>query len=148
MLYTPPPAARAVELTAKQMFMLFPTPMFTGKLPDIGLCNRIEKKLRELQQSGKGTSSREGQILAYMTPDEELAMIRRCVAILEKTIGRKPLGWLSPVIASTDTTAELLSGEGFLWHGDYNDEDLPRLIKDAEQEVAALTGEQGTEHHP
>jgi len=70
MLYTPPPAARAVELTAKQMFMLFPTPMFTGKLPDIGLCNRIEKKLRELQQSGKGTSSREGQILAYMTPDD------------------------------------------------------------------------------
>src|SRR5260221_9128 len=57
MLYTPPPAARAVELTAKQMFMLFPTPMFTGKLPDIGLCDRIEKKLRELQQSGKGTSS-------------------------------------------------------------------------------------------
>ncbi len=70
MLYTPPPAARAVELTAKQMFMLFPTPMFTGKLPDIGLCDRIEKKLRELQQSGKGTSSREGQILAYMTPDD------------------------------------------------------------------------------
>jgi uncharacterized protein (TIGR02466 family) len=70
MLYTPPPAVRAVELTAKQMFMLFPTPMFTGKLPDIGLCDRIEKKLRELQQSGKGTSSREGQILAYMTPDD------------------------------------------------------------------------------
>src|SRR6516225_9710830 len=60
----------ALELTAKQMFMLFPTPMFTGKLADIGLCDRIEKKLRELQQSGKGTSSREGQILAYMTPDD------------------------------------------------------------------------------
>jgi uncharacterized protein (TIGR02466 family) len=68
MLYTPRASAKA-ELTAKQMFMLFPTPMFTGKLPDIGLCDRIEKKLRELQKSGKGMSSPEGAVLAYMTPD-------------------------------------------------------------------------------
>jgi uncharacterized protein (TIGR02466 family) len=68
MLYTPP-AARAVELTEKRMFMLFPTPMFTGKLPDISACDRIEKKVRELQKSGKGTSSPDGAILAYMTPD-------------------------------------------------------------------------------
>lgn len=68
MLYTPP-AAKA-ELTAKQMFMLFPTPMFTGNLPDIGLCDRIEKKLRDLQKSGMGKSSPEGAILAYMTPDD------------------------------------------------------------------------------
>ncbi len=68
MLYTPP-AANAAELTAKQVFMLFPTPMFTGKLSDIGICDRIEKKLRDLQKSGKGKSSPEGAILAYMTPD-------------------------------------------------------------------------------
>jgi uncharacterized protein (TIGR02466 family) len=43
--------------------------MFTGKLPDISACDRIEKKLRELQKSGKGKSSPEGAILAYMTPD-------------------------------------------------------------------------------
>ena len=69
MLYTPRASAKA-ELTAKQMFMLFPTPMFTGKLPDIGLCDRIEKKLRELRKSGKGMSSPEGAVLAYMTPDD------------------------------------------------------------------------------
>jgi uncharacterized protein (TIGR02466 family) len=65
-----PRASRTAELTAKQMFMLFPTPMFTGKLPDIGLCDRIEKKLRELRKSGKGMSSPEGAVLAYMTPDD------------------------------------------------------------------------------
>jgi uncharacterized protein (TIGR02466 family) len=67
------PAAAAnkpAELAAKQMFMLFPTPMFTGKLGDIGMCDRIEKTVRELQRSGKGRSSPEGQILAYMTPDD------------------------------------------------------------------------------
>jgi uncharacterized protein (TIGR02466 family) len=65
-----PHKATAAELTAKEIFMLFPTPMFTGKLSDISLCDRIEKKLRELQKSGKGFSSREGEILAYMTPDD------------------------------------------------------------------------------
>jgi hypothetical protein len=65
-----PTKARAAELTAKQLFMIFPTPMFTGMLPDIGICDRVEKKLRELQRSGKGYPSPGGMILAYMTPDD------------------------------------------------------------------------------
>ncbi len=68
MLYTPP-KINAAELTAKQMFMLFPTPMFTGKLQDIAICDRVEKTIRAMQRSGKGQSSPEGAILAYMTPD-------------------------------------------------------------------------------
>ena len=65
-----PNKTSAKELTAKQMYMLFPTPMFTGKLPDIALCDRIENKLQELRTAGKGTFSPEGAILAYMTPDD------------------------------------------------------------------------------
>jgi uncharacterized protein (TIGR02466 family) len=64
-----PVKSKAAELAAKQMFMLFPTPMFTGKLPDPALCDRIEQRLQEMRKSGKGFSSREGAILAYMTPD-------------------------------------------------------------------------------
>jgi uncharacterized protein (TIGR02466 family) len=64
------PASQPTELTAKQMFMLFPTAMFTGKLADVGLCDRIEQTLLQLQRSGKGRSKPEGQILAYMTPDD------------------------------------------------------------------------------
>jgi len=60
----------AAQLTAKEMFMLFPSPMFTGKLPDVGLCDRIEKKLRELQKAGKGQSSPDGVVFAYMSPDD------------------------------------------------------------------------------
>jgi uncharacterized protein (TIGR02466 family) len=64
-----PHATKPVELTAKQIFMLFPTPMFMGKLSDLTVCDRVEKKLRELWQSGKGVSSSESAMLAYMTPD-------------------------------------------------------------------------------
>ena len=52
-----PTAAKVVQLAAKQLFMMFPTPMFTGMLPDVGLCDGIEMKLRELQKSGKGYPS-------------------------------------------------------------------------------------------
>jgi uncharacterized protein (TIGR02466 family) len=69
MLHTPSPGKTA-ELTAKQLFTLFPTPMFTGMLPDLTLCDRIEKVVRGLQKSGKGRSSPEGAGLAYMTPDD------------------------------------------------------------------------------
>jgi uncharacterized protein (TIGR02466 family) len=70
MLDTRAPANKVTQLNAKQLFMMFPTPMFTGMLPDITLCDRIEKKLREIQRSGKGFPSPGGQILAYMTPDD------------------------------------------------------------------------------
>jgi uncharacterized protein (TIGR02466 family) len=59
----------AAELTAKEIFMLFPTPMFTGRLPDIGLCDRIERKLQSMRRAGEGSFSREGVMLAYMSPD-------------------------------------------------------------------------------
>jgi uncharacterized protein (TIGR02466 family) len=74
MLRTPmldvPAATKPAALTAKQLFMLFPTPMFTGMLSDIGMCDRVEKILRKLQKSGKGYPSPGGMILAYMTPDD------------------------------------------------------------------------------
>ncbi|MFZ3360162.1 MAG: TIGR02466 family protein [Xanthobacteraceae bacterium] len=67
---TPAPAKPPVELTGKQVFKLFPTPLFTGKVSDIGLCDRIEKKLRELQRSGQGAAPRSDAMRAYMTPDD------------------------------------------------------------------------------
>ena len=94
MLYAPPAARPATntakELTAKQMFMLFPTPMFTGKLPDVGLCDRIEKKLREVQTSGKGYPSPGGMILAYMTPDnlQTLPEMKELVDVVMVETGR------------------------------------------------------------
>jgi len=65
-----PSATAATGLITKQLFNLFPTPMFTGMLPDITLCDRVEKVVRGLHKAGKGHSSPEGASLAYMTPDD------------------------------------------------------------------------------
>jgi uncharacterized protein (TIGR02466 family) len=79
----------ANELSGKQMFLLFPTPMFTGKLPDITICDRVEKKVRELQKSGKGNFSPEGAILAYMSPDnlQTLPEMKELVAVIMEESG-------------------------------------------------------------
>ena len=37
------PLTAPAELSARQVLMLFPTPMFTGKLIDLSLCDRLEK---------------------------------------------------------------------------------------------------------
>ena len=73
MLYTPIApklAPQPAELNAKQMFRLFPTPLFAGLLSDLSLCDRIEKKLRDLQRSGQGTFAARDALRAYMTPDD------------------------------------------------------------------------------
>jgi len=68
------------------------------------------------------------KIAAYLSPEEELANIRDCIRIFEKYLGQRPSGWISPVLASTDYTAGFICQEGFLWHGDYNDIDLPMIV--------------------
>jgi len=70
-------------LVAKEMFMLFPTGFFTGKLPDITLCDRVEKKLRELQKSGQGHVAKT-YLRNYMTPDnlQTLAEMKELVDVI------------------------------------------------------------------
>ncbi|MBI4529548.1 MAG: polysaccharide deacetylase family protein [Deltaproteobacteria bacterium] len=68
-------------------------------------------------------------ILPYLTAEEEREVICKCGRIFEKALGLKPVGWFSPVAASTEHTLNFLAEEGFLWHGDYNDTDLAYPIK-------------------
>ncbi len=84
------PAATAGELTAKQLFMLFPTPMFTGILPDLSLCDRVEKIIWGLQKAGKGHSSPPRATLAYMTPDDiqNLPEMKELVDIVLRESGK------------------------------------------------------------
>src|SRR5450631_4350503 len=68
-------------------------------------------------------------ILAYLTPQEEKALIKRCIGIHRKITGAKPKGWLSPVVSPTANTEGFLIDAGFLWYGDYNNIDLPCRVK-------------------
>src|SRR3546814_33927 len=75
---------------------------------------------------------------AYLTPEEELDNIRKCVRIFETHLGVRPAGWICPVLASTDHTTGLVCQEGFLWHGDYNNIDLPMIVRTGQGSTVAL----------
>ncbi len=49
--------------------MLFPTGLFTGKLPDVTVCDRVEKKLHEMQQSKQGFTANT-YLRSFMTDDD------------------------------------------------------------------------------
>jgi len=77
-------------------------------------------------------------ILPYLAPQEEKEVIQRCARTIEKAVGVRPVGWFSPVAAPTVYTAEFLAEEGFVWHGDYNDTDLPYAFETKKGKLVAI----------
>lgn len=63
------------------------------------------------------------------SPAKEHALIRRSLDVLEKHTGTRPQGWLSPVLAWTEYTADFLAQEKVVWQGDANYIDLPRRVR-------------------
>ena len=76
--------------------------------------------------------------LPYLTPEEEQALIRRCTQTLGHVTGVTPTGWASPRMTSTPHTARFLAADGFVWHGDYNDTDLPYVVPTPHGPIVAI----------
>jgi len=97
--------------------------------------------IRELHRKGHEVAAHsytQDTLVCYLSPEEERKMIRRCCGIIEGAIGVKPVGWTSPRGTATQHTAEFLAEDGFLWHGDYNDSDLPYVLNTAKGTIAAI----------
>lgn len=77
-------------------------------------------------------------ILPYLAREEEREVIQRCSRIIENAVGARPVGWFSPVAAPTVHTAEIIAAEGFQWHGDYNDTDLPYRFATSKGTLVAI----------
>jgi peptidoglycan/xylan/chitin deacetylase (PgdA/CDA1 family) len=70
----------------------------------------------------------QGTLPPYLTEDAEAADISRCVDVLTRTAGSHPAGWLSPRCTPSAHTSRLLARNGFRWHADMFDSDLPYPI--------------------
>jgi peptidoglycan/xylan/chitin deacetylase (PgdA/CDA1 family) len=69
-------------------------------------------------------------IPVYLSEEEERANIRRTLDLIVKaTGGKRPTGWISPRGTPSPRTAKMLTEEGFEWHGDSLNDDLPYLVK-------------------
>jgi peptidoglycan/xylan/chitin deacetylase (PgdA/CDA1 family) len=60
----------------------------------------------------------------WMDAEKEREFIRKAVSSIEKTCGRRPVGWLSRYL-HTEVTRRLLAEEGFFYHMDDYSDDFP-----------------------
>jgi len=65
-----------------------------------------------------------------LEPDER-AVIRATAAALRAAAGTRPRGWLSPGLAQTPRTLDLLAREGFEYVADWTNDDLPYGMRTA-----------------
>ncbi len=85
------------------------------------------------------------QLNSYMTRDEEKALIGRCLDDLERMTGTRPKGWISPTMAYSQHTRELLAEAGLLWDGDARDADLPSLVETPHGSIVHIPGSNFTD---
>jgi len=102
---------------------------------------RYPDAMRQILRSGHDIAAHgytQDQHLAGTTPDEERGIIRRSIEVLERSSGTRPLGWLSPILAWTPHTDEILAEEKLIWHGDANYIDLPIRVHTRHGPVAHI----------
>jgi len=68
-------------------------------------------------------------IPVYLDEPAEIDNIRRNTRLIEEAAGVRPVGWISPRGTGSLATPRLLAAEGYRWHGDCNDDDLPAILE-------------------
>jgi peptidoglycan/xylan/chitin deacetylase (PgdA/CDA1 family) len=74
----------------------------------------------------------------YLNEAEERENIKRDVQLIGKATGKRPVGWSNPRGTPSPNTARLLAEEGFEWHGDTLNDDLPYLVTYGKHSIVAL----------
>lgn len=77
-------------------------------------------------------------IPAYQTAEQEEADLKRTAQALETYSGMRPTGWISPRVTPSDSTVEILARNGFRWHADAFDQDLPYHVENKHGRLVAV----------
>jgi peptidoglycan/xylan/chitin deacetylase (PgdA/CDA1 family) len=73
----------------------------------------------------------QGELLSNFAKDpaKERDIILRSIAMYERHVGRRPLGWLSSSLRGTLNTAGILAEQGFLFYCDIMNDDQPYPLR-------------------
>ena len=107
------------------------------------LAERYPDMLRAVAEAGHeiiAHSYARNVIPALLDEAAERANIRRTTELLQQACGVRPTGWISPRASPSPHTARLLAEEGYLWHGDTMNDDLPYLVQFGQRHIAAFPG--------
>ncbi|MDZ7709509.1 MAG: polysaccharide deacetylase family protein [Roseovarius sp.] len=64
--------------------------------------------------------------------------IMRSTASIEAATGKRPAGWISPRVTSSIAVQRFLARQGYDWHGDVLDADMPYLQRFDQAEILAI----------
>ncbi|PXX57391.1 polysaccharide deacetylase [Nocardia tenerifensis] len=95
------------------------------------VAERFPQAVKAVHDAGHGIAAHsyaQDVIPALLDVRAERENIRRCTAILGDLTGVRPIGWMSPRASGTTNNPDLLAEAGYLWSGDYNDYELPRVL--------------------
>ena len=95
----------------------------------------------------KGAGTREicchswGQdVRSYRLSKEDFrSTVRRCVEAIEKATGYRPVGWVSPGASFLTSVVEVLAEEGFLYQGDYANNDSGDVVSVAGKQLVRMS---------
>ncbi|WP_202804874.1 polysaccharide deacetylase family protein [Nocardia brasiliensis] len=105
------------------------------------VADRFPRVVRAVHEAGHEIAAHsyaQDVIPALLDVRAERENIGRCTAILEDLIGVRPVGWMSPRASGTAHTSELLAEAGYLWSGDHNDYELPRVVATRQGPLVAI----------
>lgn len=72
---------------------------------------------------------------------EEIAEIDAATEAVETALGRRPVGWRTPMYSTTKSTIRLLTERGYLYNSDFHNDDMPYILEnDAGQIVEIPAG--------
>jgi peptidoglycan/xylan/chitin deacetylase (PgdA/CDA1 family) len=115
-------------------------------IPATVFCNALSAErypdaVSHLARSGfdiGGHGYAQDQYLLEYPPEEQRAIIRKSLEILERASGTRPQGWVTPVYGNDRHTTTLLVEEGVKWHCDALDYSLPRLEQTPAGPIVAI----------
>jgi|SRR6056297_1345970 len=77
-------------------------------------------------------------LFPMLSRDEAEHAITRSTALIEAATGTRPKGWISPRVTSGTGVHALLASQGYTWHGDALDGDVPYRQTFEDGEIVAI----------
>ncbi len=107
------------------------------------LAERFPETVKKISEAGHDIVAHSyamDVIPVYLNEAEERDNIQRTTAFIEKATGVRPKGWISPRSTPSPQTVQLLIEEGYEWHGDTLNDDLPYGVKFGNKSIIAIPG--------
>jgi allantoinase len=102
------------------------------------ICEDYPRVAEEAKKSGWEFMGHAYEQMPIHKVEDQAAMIKRAMDIIERFTGKRPVGWLGPGLTQTLDTPELLAGAGVKYIGDWVYDDEPTFIGTAKGPLVTL----------